>query len=275
MGLLDIFRKKKVIQKVDSKELIEAKQSLAVATPQKKKKVRNLVDFIEDSLTSNGGNYDDIYQKLLAISIFAKSAKEYGVTCSLGRIDETLTDFFTKQDDIKFYPFKNIPYRAFYTKKDGWNRYNYRGVTVIKDAQAQKPVLYYGRRNEKAETHRKDVFLCFDDDAVILRDESLARYDEIPLYGDGTHAEFYFDEQNHITSVKFRYMTHPRLGFWSREQICEFDRETNQYKLLPSQVPKVTYNDPKPSEASMRILANDIINSGYRPKPSKEESAKE
>lgn len=275
MGLLDIFRKKKMVQKVDSKELIEAKQSLVSPASKKKKKARSIVEFVRDSLTENGGNYDDIHQKLLAISTFAKSAKQYGVKCSLGRIDEALAEFFTEQEGIKLYPFKNVPYRAFYTKKDGWNRYNYRGVTVIKDANAQKPVLYYGQRNENAETHRKDVILCFDDDAVILRDESLARYDEIPLYGDGTHAEFYFDEQNHITSIKFRYITHPRLGFWSSEEVCEFDRETNQYKLLPRQVPKVTYRDPKPSEASMRILANDIINSGYRPKPSEEESAKE
>ena len=58
-------------------------------------------------------------------------------------------------------------------------------------------------------------------------------------------------------------MTHPRLGFWSDEQICEFDQESGQYRLLPKQIPERTYNDPKPSDKSMKKFAKTLINGNY------------
>ena len=258
MGILDFFRNRQ--QKSENTSLIaKGASSIAPYTP-KKKKIRNIVDFVESSLISNGGNYEDIYQKLLALSEFAKHAKEYGIECNLSGIDVALRDFFTEQPDIKHFPIKDKPHVAFYAKKDGWNFYNYRGVTVLQDGQAKKPVMYYGRRNQNAETHRKDCIFAFGDDVVILRDECKANYDEIPLWGDGTHAEFSFDKNNHITSVKYRYMTHPRLGFWSKEQVCEFDAESGQYRLLPTQIPERTYNDSKPSDKSIKNCANFIVN---------------
>ena len=107
------------------------------------------------------------------------------------KVDEAFKDFFS-DNNIEFSNIKHQPFSAFYKKKDEWNRYNYRGVTVIEDGGAHKPVLYFGRRNENSAIHRKDAILCLGDDEVILRDESLSRYDEIPLYGSGTHAEFEF-----------------------------------------------------------------------------------
>lgn len=273
MGILEKFRKKKEVLSSERTSLVAKSETTITPIMKKKKKVRSLVDFVEYSLTSNGGNYEDIYKKLLAMSEFAKSAEEYGVDCNLARVDETLKDFFTKQDDIKFYPFKDVPYRAFYTKKDGWAFYNYRGVTVVQDEQAKMPVMYYGRRHEKAETHKKDTIFCFGDDIVVLRDELQAKYDEIPLYGDGTHAEFSFDKDNHITKVAFRKMTNGRLGFWSEEQVCEFDAETNQYRLLPPPPIEKTYNDPKPSRSSMKKLAKTLINGDYTP-PKEDENTR-
>lgn len=265
MSILDFFRKKKEIQSSKNKQLVTKSETAIVPNSQKKKKISSLVDFIEYSLTSNGGNYEDIYRKLLAISEFAKSAQEYGVNCNLARVDEALKDFFTEQEDIKFSPFKDIPYSAFYTKKDGWNFYNYRGVTVVQDEQAKKPVLYYGRRHENTETHKKDTVFCFGDDVVILRDESTANYDEIPLWGDGTYAEFTFDKNNNITRIVFRYMTEPRLGFWSKEQVCEFDTESGQYRLLPTQTSERTFNDPKLSKSSMRKFTKTLPGSSFSP----------
>ena len=258
MGILDFFKRKKEQKNVNTSLMTKSERGIIPFAP-KKKKIRNIVDFVECALISNGGNYEDIHQKLLALSKFAKNAKEYGVECNLGGIDVTLRDFFTKQPDIKHFPIKNKPHTAFYAKKDGWNFYNYRGVTVMQDEQTKRPVMYYGRRNKNAETHRNDCIFAFGDDIVVLRDECKANYDEIPLWGDGTYAEFLFDKDNHITSVKYRYMTHPRLGFWSTEQVCEFDQESGQYRLLPPPVLEKTYNDPKPSEASSKKLAKILI----------------
>ena len=263
MGILDFFRNRQ--QKSKNTSLIANGDSSIIPYTPKKKEIRNIVDFVENALISNGGNYEDIQQKLLELSEFAKHAKEYGVECNLSGIDITLRDFFTEQPDIKHFPIKDKPHAAFYAKKDGWNYYNYRGVTVMQDEQAKKPVMYYGRRNQNAETHRNDCIFAFGDDVVVLRDECKANYDEIPLWGDGTYAEFSFDKNNHITSVKYRYMTHPRLGFWSDEQICEFYQESGQYRLLPKQIPERTYNDPKPNRASMRKLAKTLINGNYTP----------
>ena len=258
MRILDFFRNRQ--QKSENTSLIvKGDSSVRPYTPQKKK-IRTIADFVENALISNGGNYEDIYQKLLALSEFAKHAKEYGVECNLSGIEVTLRDFFTEQPDIKYFPIKDKPHAAFYAKKDGWNYYNYRGVTVMQDEQEKKPVMYYGRRNQNAETHRNDCIFAFGDDVVVLRDECKANYDEIPLWGDGTYAEFSFDKNNHITSVKYRYMTHPRLGFWSKEQICEFDAESGQYRLQPTQIPERTYNDPKPSDKSIKNCANFIVN---------------
>lgn len=259
MGILEYFRKKQEQNTENTSLTVKDGSSITPCTP-KKKKIRNIVDFVENALISNGGNYKDIQQKLLALSEFAKHAREYGVKCNLGGVDITLRDFFTEQPDIKHFPIKDKPFAAFYAKKDGWNYYNYRGVTVMQDEQATKPVMYYGRRNKNAETHRNDCIIAFGEDMVVLRDECKANYDEIPLWGDGTYAEFLFDKNNHITSVKYRYMTHPRLGFWSDEQVCEFDQESGQYRLLPTQITKRTYNDPKPSDKSIKKCANLIVN---------------
>lgn len=232
MRLLDFLKRKKETQTKKNVTLVSKNERSVVLSTPKKKKIHNLVDFIKDALTSNGGNYNDIHQKLLTISNFAKSAKKYGVNCDLTRINETLQDFFTPQKDIKFNPFKDIPFMAFYTKKDGLNFYNYRGVTVIQDEQSKKPIMYFGRRNKNAETHRKDTAFWFGENAVILMDEWHANYDEIPLFGNGTYAEFTFDDDNKITKIVFRYITDSKLGFWSEEQVCEFDSETKQYILL-------------------------------------------
>lgn len=258
MGILDYFRNRQQTSE-NSSLVAKGDSSIGPYTP-KKKKIRNIVDFIENALISNGGNYVDIQQKLLALSEFAKHAKEYGVECNLGGIDVTLRDFFTEQPDIKYFTIKDKPHAAFYAKKDGWNFYNYRGVTVMQDKQAKKPVMYYGRRNKNAETHRNDCILAFSDNMVVLKDECKANYDEIPLWGDGTYAEFSFNKSNHITSVKYRYIAHPRLGFWSEEQVCEFDEESGQYKLLPIQILERTYNDPNPSDKSIKKCANLIAN---------------
>lgn len=258
MGILDFIKNKQ--QKTETTALIKKDEDSIEEFITKKKKIRTIVDFVENALISNGGNYEDIYQKLLALAEFATHAKEYGVQCNLRGVNETLRDFFTYQTDIAFFPVKDKPYAAFYAKKDGSNFYNYRGVTVLQDEQAKKPVMYYGRRHKNAETHRKDCIFCFGDDVVILRDESKANYNEIPLWGDGTHAEFSFDENNHITRVKYRYMTEARLGFWSKEQVCEYDDKSGQYRFLPMQIPERTYKDPQPSKKSMEICARIIVN---------------
>ena len=245
MGILD-FIKSKHTKNSDNTSLITSGQSNIAPLIQKHKKIRNIMDFIEYALISNGGNYEDIHQKLLAMLEFSKHARDYGINCDFSCINETIMDFFTKQSDIvKFSLVENKPFAAFYNKKrNGWQRYDYRGVTVIQDAKAQKPVMYFGRRNENALIHRKDKLLAFGDDIVVLRDESKDNYDEIPISGHGTYAEFNFNKENHITSVKYRYMTHPKLGFWSKEQVCEFDSETNQYKLISGHLPDNTDNTP-------------------------------
>lgn len=258
MGILDFFRNRQ--QKSENTSLIvKGDSAVRPHTPQKKK-IRTIVDFVENALISNGGNYEDIYQKLLTISEFAKHAKEYGVECFLGSIDETLKDFFTDQQDIKHFPLKGKLYTAFYAKKEGRGFYNHRGVTVMQDEQTMKPIMYYGRRHQKAELHTNDCIFAFGDDKVIFRDESDTSYGEIPLWGVGTYAEFSFDESNHLTTIKYRYKTNPRLGFWSKEQICEFDAESGQYRLQPTQIPERTYNDPKPSDKSIKNCANFIVN---------------
>lgn len=259
MGILDFLRYRQ--QKSEQTSMVAKSDSSITPYTPKKKKIRNIVDFVENALINNGGDYDDIYQKLLALSEFSKHAKEYGIECNLGGIDVTLRDFFTEQAEIKHFPIKDKPYASFYAKKDGWNFYNYRGVTVMQDEQSKKPIMYYGRRNKNAETHRNDCIIAFGDDTVVLRDECKANYDEIPLWGNGTYAEFSFDENNHITRVKYRYMTHPRLGFWSDEQVCEFDTENKQYRLQPTQIPERTYNDPKPNKSSMKLLAKILMGS--------------
>lgn len=235
---MDIIKylKDKYITKSKETSLTTSDKGQLQTNTIRKKKIKNLVDFIENSLIANGGNYEDIHSKLLAISEFAKSAKDLGVDCDLSRIDETLQDFFTPQKDIKFTPFKDIPYRAFYFKKDGWSFYNHRGVTVVQDEKAQKPVLYYGRRHAKAERHAKDTILCFGDDTIIFRNEYSAHYDEIPLWTGGTHAEFTFDQDNNISKVTWRKITNSRLKFWSKPQTCKFDNFTSTYKLLPQKI---------------------------------------
>ena len=133
MRILDFFRNRQ--QKSENISLIvKGDSSVRPYTPQKKK-IRTIVDFVENALISNGGNYEDIYQKLLALSEFAKHAKEYGIECNLSGIDVTLSDFFTEQSDIKYFPIKDKPHVAFYAKKEGWNYYNYRGVTIMQDEQ--------------------------------------------------------------------------------------------------------------------------------------------
>lgn len=216
MRILDYFKKREKNEKV----LSVTKNNTQLSNKTKKKKINNLADFIENALIENGGNYDDILKKLLSISKFSK--EKHIADCNLKRVDETLKDFFMYQKDIKFYPIKDMPYSAFYTKKDGWNFYNYRGVTVMQDDKTKKPMLYYGRRNENAETHQKDTIFYFDDDMVILKDEWLASYEEIPLFGDGIYAEFTFDKDIHITKLAFRYVEDARLGFWSDERVYEF-----------------------------------------------------
>jgi len=255
MSIIEYFKKKKN-SKIESR-LIKKETSIIQTKPNKK--IKNLKDFIQYSLINNGGDYQDIYQKLLAMSEFSKHAQEYGVKCNLTKVDEALNDFFSIQSEIKYYPIKNIPYTAFYTKKDGWNRYNYRGVSVLQDEQAKRPVLYFGRRNEKAETHKKDCVFCFGENTIILRNQYNANYDEFPLWGDGTHAEFTFDRDNKIVKVAYRYMTEPRLGFWSKEHICEFDSEINQYKVLQPPVLEESNNDPKPTRTSMRKFTETLL----------------
>ena len=77
MGILDFFRNRQ--QKSENTSLIvKGDSSVRPYTPQKKK-IRTIVDFVENALICNGGNYEDIYQKLLVLSEFAKHAKEYGV----------------------------------------------------------------------------------------------------------------------------------------------------------------------------------------------------
>ncbi|MFQ6723834.1 MAG: hypothetical protein ACLRFE_00685, partial [Clostridia bacterium] len=91
MGLLEFFRNRQ--QKSKNTSLVaKGDSSIAPYTP-KKKKIRNIVEFVENALISNGGNYEDIHQKLLAISEFAKNANDYGIQCDFGMIDETLRDF--------------------------------------------------------------------------------------------------------------------------------------------------------------------------------------
>jgi len=258
MGIMDYFRKKQE-QKPNNTSLINSDKSANNLSLPRRKKIRNIVDFVEDALVCNGGDYQDIYDKLLAMSEFAKHAKEYGVKCSLSKIDEALKDFFTEQKDIKHFPIKGIPYAAFYAKKDGWNYYNYRGVSVMQGGQAGKPIMYFGRRNKRADTFRQDTALAFGDDIVVLRDENSANYDEIPLYGSGAYAEFSFDENNHITAIKYRYLEHHRIGLWSDDKTCVFDAESGQYKLLTSQIPERTNNDPKSNNSSMSKLSKTIL----------------
>lgn len=105
----------------------------------------------------------------------------------------------------------------------------------MQDASAKKPVLYFGRRNENAEIHRKDTVLCLGDDGIWFRDFWKANYDEIPLYGSGTDAEFSFNDANQITMVRFAYLEDPRLGFWSNPQIIEINPDTNQFTLTSQQ----------------------------------------
>ena len=91
--MLDFFRNRQ--QKSKNTSLIANGDSSITPYTPKKKKICNIVDFVENALISNGGNYEDIQQKLLELSEFAKHAKEYGVECNLSGIDITLRDFFT------------------------------------------------------------------------------------------------------------------------------------------------------------------------------------
>ncbi len=221
MGLLRILNKKY--------EIMEQNNS-SKSKNDKKEKFHSLAEFVEYSLKDNGGNYEDIYIKLNKILTFVNCAKQKGIDGNFERINETLQDFFNKKNHIKFNIYKNLPYSAFYYKKDKFNYYNYRGITIAQDEQ-KNPILYFGRRNKEAATHSKDTMFCFRNNSVVFQDECMASYDEIPLYGDGVFAIFDFDSNNKLIKISYRYMTDTRLGFWSDEQIYELSN-TNKYKLI-------------------------------------------
>jgi len=255
MNIIEYFKNK---SKNNNISLVKA--STQVSNTVKKKKPKNIVEFIKYGIITNGGNYDDIYYKLTTISEFAKNASEYGVNCNLNNINDILNYFFTQQKHIKFFPLKNQPHTAFYTDaKDSNAYYNYRGVTVMQDDNLKRPIMYYGRRHKKAESHARDTLLFLGDNEIVLRSEMLANYDEIPLYGDGTYAEFYFDKNNKINKVIFRTMSHPRLKMWGKEQVCELDYETNEYKLLSLKKLPPKYNEPVITEKSRKNLTQTLL----------------
>ena len=126
MDIINFFKGKKNRET----NLIRNNQTSPQINNSNRKKIKHISDFIENALTENGGNYNDIYSKLIAIAKFTKEAKSYGVLCDFEKINEALNDFFNSDANIKFSTIKDMPHSAWYYKNDKYNRYNYRGVSV-------------------------------------------------------------------------------------------------------------------------------------------------
>ena len=201
------------------------------------KRSQNLKSFIEEALKSNGGNVEEIQIRMNQLYNFLPKAKDYGVDCNLSRLEEAIKDFF-KNNKLKFKISKLMENTAFYEKEEKKGIYNKRGVSVKNITEDNVPVLYFGRRQLKAESHKKDTIIVFYKDHISFMDKYFANYDEITLWGSGTIADFNFDQNNNLKNVTFRKLIDARLGFWSEDKTCNIKQKNtelsdNNIELLP------------------------------------------
>lgn len=186
---------------------------------------KDLIKFIKIALQENGGDYERILKRMNIVYNFIQAAKECNVDCNFSKIEEAWNDFFIGGDKIKKAKFAEGFFNSMYEKLGDEKRriWSKRGVSIMQHEETKRPVMYFGQRKAWAEFHKKDTALFFCDDGIMFHDTYLANFDEIPLWGSGTHAEFDFDELDRLTRVSFKKMTEPRLGFWGKETVINFD----------------------------------------------------
>lgn len=62
--------------------------------------------------------------------------------------------------------------------------------------------------------------MVFYPDKVMFHNNYSANYHEIPLWGWGVRAEFFFDSENTLKRVEYREMVNDVLELWGDKQIC-------------------------------------------------------
>ena len=93
----------------------------------------------------------------------------------------------------------------------------------MQQVETKKPIVFFGQHKKIVESHFKNTYLYFCDNKILFHDEYSANYEEIPLWGWGTHGEFIFDDNNKLIEVKTREMTEPRLKLWGGESSTKFE----------------------------------------------------
>lgn len=115
---------------------------------------------------------------------------------------EATKDFFVGDKSIVKFQQKNDAWMANYQKRVEEKSFdNVRSMFVMQHEGTKSPVLYFGQHRNWVEFHAKQTYFLFSDNTVYFHDEYTAYYDEFVLWGNGTKAEFVFDEENRLTKV--------------------------------------------------------------------------
>lgn len=174
---------------------------------------KSLVLFVKECLIENGGNYVDICNKLEQMLKFVEFAKNNDIKVEFYQLITAFKEFFKGDKtivDVKFYEMNS---GAIYTKEvenySIWSTKNYKthkkyGMFVAHHEETGLPIIYFGHRQSRAEFKRGDTYLYFMGDRVKYFNDYSAHYDEHILWGDGTEAEFMFDNLNRLVEVQCR-----------------------------------------------------------------------
>ena len=203
-----------------------------------------LPSFIKSALQENGGDYETIYQRMLAVYLFLSNAEQYGLKGDFvnenSKIKHAFEDFFTDSDQVINPQFFLKENKAGYEKLDNNKEPVRHGVAVLKNPEKQKPALYFGKREDWHQTFdfRADAGLLFMDKNIIFHDEFNTCIDGKPtLMHWGHHAEFSFNHSNQLTQVLYRDL-HWWEDAWNKDLIINLGAE----HALP-QTPKQATQD--------------------------------
>ena len=203
-----------------------------------------LPSFIKSALQENGGDYETIYQRMLAVYLFLSNAEQYDLKGDfVNKIKGAYEDFFTDSDQVINPQFFLKENKAVYERlgdKIDPNAPEKHGVAVLKNPEKQKPALYFGKREEWGDAcdFRADAGLLFADKNIIFHDEYNTCIDGKPtLMHWGHHAEFSFNHSNQLTQVLYRDL-HWWEDSWSKDLIINLGAE----HALP-QTPKQATQD--------------------------------
>lgn len=202
-----------------------------------------LPNFIKSALQENGGDYETIYQRMLAVYQFLSNAEQYGLKGDFvnenSKIKHAFEDFFTDSDQVINPQFFLKENKALYEKLDNQKEPVRYGSAVLKNPEKQKPVLCFGKREDwsQAVDFRADAGLLFMDKNIIFHAEFDTYFDGKPtLMYWGQHAEFNFNNSNQLTQVLYRDL-HWWEDAWSKDRIINLGAE-HTLPQTPKQAPQ-------------------------------------